>query len=126
MSETTMQLLIVLIGAVAGVITAAIKNKNDRQTLIEAALKAVEEKAYLAIVEAEIEWGNGTGKVKRSQVVSYIMNLPYYVALPNAVKSVVNSETIGEIVDGLVGGAFKSALAGNEALKNIVYGAKDT
>jgi hypothetical protein len=115
-----MQMMTAVIVAVIGLVTALVKSKNAKEALVDAVLKAIEEKAYLFVVEAEMEWGSGTGKVKRSQVVSALMNSPYYVALPNAVKTIVNSEVIGELVDKVVEGVFKLALSSNKALKDII------
>ena len=110
------------IGFLVGIVIYLKRNKVVRLKMEQSVLYTIREMAYKFIAEAEMQWGSGTGALKKAQVVACLMSTPFYTALPNYVKIMVNAKVVGDIVDSVVQYVFNVAMASNKNLVSKISG----
>jgi hypothetical protein len=96
-------------------------NSLSEEEKIDATLKILREQMLSYVSEAEKEFGAGTGKLKRSEVIKKIYkDFPY-------LNKVINQDKLIETLDSYIDDSLvelKKLLESNEKFKEIILGGK--
>ena len=90
---------------------------ENRGRIIGTAKNAIYAMLYKFLLDAEKEFGGGTGHAKASMALDRVINSGFYVSLPNCVKAKIDSDVIKEMIDETVKNRLKPVMESNGELK---------